>query len=1177
MVLRTFLFLKRNIFVLLLILISILISIANLDKGTWLTGWDTLHHEFNFQLNLGRDIFNGVWRNYQGLGAVAGHSHTSDIPRQLLLLALSYVFPLNFLRYFYIFLTLILGPLGVYFFLKYGIFNFHKSDNTSNIIKEYASFFGGLFYILNLGTLQQFYVPFEMFNAAYAFIPYLYLYSLLFLKHGGRKNYILLIFTMICALPMSYAATLSYLTYLFLGLFIVSYYLLNFNHSKNIMFKRLILVFFSILVVNSYWFLPNIYFVINYGSSVSNAKINYLFSEEAFLNNKKYGSIFDLALLRNFLFGWKFMSPDKSIQDLMYVWNSYLQNYKSFYVGYLFFIFSLFGVFISVLKKNKEAKSLILPLLLGSFFLLNSNPPLGFLFDYLRNNISFFKEALRFPFTKVSPTQIFLYATFVGYFLYYFYSLLNKRLFHIIATLVLSVSLIFYMFPMFKGYLISPSLRLSIPQYYFDMFEWFKTQDSTGRVALFPINSHAGWIYYDWGYQGSGFLQFGIQQPILDRDFDRWNLSNEQYYREMSFAVYSKNIDLLDSIIEKYNIKYLVLDRSVIDPTQGPNALFLDELEHLLSNSKLISGSKDFGTTLKPLISVYFVDNQKTKDYLQLLNTGDLKFLTNAPYNTVTTRDEYYLQYKDYLSLNSSSNFSFESPRELINSNLLRLKIPSDKLLSFYNKEYMLPVSVYYRVIGTNLEVMLLPSFFEVSAVFNTPTYIFSDVIINDSTKFILSFGKNTVPIEILTNSNEFVFGNTLVLDKTSSNFISLYKIPTSNLVDMDLRNITVTNYCSTSKNLSSYSLDKFDNGFNLSGDGFTPCLYYPVSSELLGRSFLYFSISGSNSYCFGTKTSCNYYYPGVELENSFDMAYLRFFVNSTSLDNSASFTSIRYINVNPVNSVPLNLYNIYSKPYDKDFTLLPFFQKTSNIDITESLTECSTSIKTNKLSSYFDMDGKKIFKLESLEGNGCLDLKLGSINSGRSFVIGVNSRNLSGLPIRICVKDLKLNKCVLESTFNATNDFSMEYFLVPPYYAQEGYSLLLYNYSIGSYPAINEISSLDWFYFPYDFLKQLSVDSINTYSSSDSVLYLDTAFDKGWLAICGRELCNAEHVVFNNWANAWVFKGKVPEDITIVFWPQYLQYFGYLLLLVPIYIVFKLPSSKKHIVKHETHGPHTH
>lgn len=101
-------------------LIALFISYKNYTPGTFLLGWDSLHPEFDFKLNLAR-VFSGVWREDQGIGALASHSHMADVSRIVLLWIESFFLPQNMLRYSYIFLCLILGPLGFYFFFDYAL------------------------------------------------------------------------------------------------------------------------------------------------------------------------------------------------------------------------------------------------------------------------------------------------------------------------------------------------------------------------------------------------------------------------------------------------------------------------------------------------------------------------------------------------------------------------------------------------------------------------------------------------------------------------------------------------------------------------------------------------------------------------------------------------------------------------------------------------------------------------------------------------------------------------------------------------------------------------------------------------------------------------------------------------------------------------------------------------
>ncbi|MGB9637555.1 MAG: hypothetical protein ACPLY7_02030, partial [Microgenomates group bacterium] len=132
--------LKRiNLWPVLLAVITGFLCFLNYTPGTWLSGWDTLHPEFNFPLNFQRIL--SVWHEEQGLGTFPGHAQAAELPRLIVLWLASLVLPVSFLRYFYFFACLILGPLGIYFFLKKVIFTKEKE-----IKKSILSFLGGLFY-----------------------------------------------------------------------------------------------------------------------------------------------------------------------------------------------------------------------------------------------------------------------------------------------------------------------------------------------------------------------------------------------------------------------------------------------------------------------------------------------------------------------------------------------------------------------------------------------------------------------------------------------------------------------------------------------------------------------------------------------------------------------------------------------------------------------------------------------------------------------------------------------------------------------------------------------------------------------------------------------------------------------------------------------------------------------
>lgn len=623
---------KKNIYPLLLVGIIGVIIPLNFKVNTFLSGWDTLHPEFNFSLNLER-VLSGVWRQEQGLGAIAGHSHMSELPRILLLKLASVVLPLYFLRYWFFFSMFILGPLGVYFFLKKTVF---KSNSQQ---EKTASFFGGLFYLLNLATIQYFYVPFEMFAALYGFLPWLFLFANLFLTERGKSSSKLIVFSLLTFLstPMAYAATLWYVYFISLIIYLITIFFL---HSYTFLaFKKLIVVIIATLVINSFWLLPNISFVINSSNNVSQAKINQDFSNQAFAHDAKYATLDNALLLKSFLFDWQQNINGQNVL-LLNRWHEHLQNKLTQVSGWIIAGLILAGLVISILWRDKTALAFT-PIFAFSFvFLIYSHPPLNQLFTFLRDNLPIFREGLRFPWTKFSIIVMFCYAFYLSYATFIIFSRIKSSKIIFTTIFVTLVSLfVIWMFPVFSGQLISQTMKVNIPNEYFQTFSWFDKQPKSERIAVFPVASFRAWEHHRWGFEGAGFIWFGLPQSILVRDFDRWSHYNENYYWEVSYAVYSKNLDLLENVLEKYQIQWLLVDENIINPS-SPKALYTDELKLILKNSNKIGLAQQFGKIKiykvkldTPVNNFFFLaENLPTVEPTYKWNNYDKAFEDNGHY-----------------------------------------------------------------------------------------------------------------------------------------------------------------------------------------------------------------------------------------------------------------------------------------------------------------------------------------------------------------------------------------------------------------------------------------------------------------------------------------------------------------------------------------------------------------
>jgi hypothetical protein len=541
-------FLQNNIFPILIIIICGILAWKNYVPNTILSGWDTLHPEFNFWLYFKR-AFNGVWMENQGLGAVASQAHPAEIPRLLILALLDLILPLNLVRYSFFFLSLTTGALGVYFFSKYILsIRWHKYIGIS-------SFLASLFYIFNLTTVQQFYVPLEMFAVHYALIPWLFLFGLRYTREKSKKTLLSFSILTLFASSMAHTATLFYVYLVSLGLFLV------FQSFK----KSIFLVILTILI-NSFWILPNLYFIKNHSSEVSNSKIHLNFTDEAFMQSQSFGDLNNLSLSKNFLFNWReFSFKENKFVDLLDEWKIHMDKPYVKEIGYALFGIAVLGFFIAVFFKSKPTVALFLPFLLSVFFWINENPPFTNIFIYLRENFPLIKEGLRFPFTKFSIILVMILSIWFGFGSRLLINLFSKIKLGFLYVLIAVLAIFYFQLPQFKGYLISPSMKVVIPDNYSKVFKWLDKQDESARIAKLPLNTYWGWAYNDWGYQGAGFTWFGIKQPILEREFDRWSINNETFFNEASSAFYNNDKELFKKVLEKYQVRYLLLDESVMN------------------------------------------------------------------------------------------------------------------------------------------------------------------------------------------------------------------------------------------------------------------------------------------------------------------------------------------------------------------------------------------------------------------------------------------------------------------------------------------------------------------------------------------------------------------------------------------------------------------------------------
>ncbi|OGK64581.1 hypothetical protein A2313_04085 [Candidatus Roizmanbacteria bacterium RIFOXYB2_FULL_41_10] len=560
--------LKKQLPLLLLLFLVVMIAIANYVPGTWLTGWDNLHPEFDFALNAKR-AFNSVWQEYQGLGLLSGMAHAADFFRVLFLWLMSPIIPDQFSRYFYHFLMLLLGSLGVFFFTKNWLL--HKNNKHRSLL----ALLSASFYLLNFGTVQYFFTPFEPFSTFWGFFPWEVYVLFQYLFHPSRRHLLILAVVNLLTSAQAYVQPLFVVYASVVGLMSLGYLRTGWS---VISLKKVIFAGLTILLINSYWLLPNVYFVLTKVEVTQNAMNNRMNTERFFQWSKSHGNLKDFVLLRNIPFDSSATSDQG--YDYMKSWREYFTFPLVELISAVFFVLGAIGLFV-----RSRFRTYFLPSFILIAVGLLSQTPVVDLANQAIRQLPLVSQILRNPFTKLVVPLVFLISIGIGLFLEKIFYWLKEHALPVREILFLLFGLvIFISLPSFAGNLFSDKVRQKIPQEYFALFDFFKTQEPNRRIMNLPQDSYWGWGSYRWGTLGSGFLWYGIEQPIMDRAFDVWSTELEGYYWELVYALRVRDRQLFDQVVNKYNVGYVIYDQDYL-PSDIINLLNLRKQQDLLKNS----------------------------------------------------------------------------------------------------------------------------------------------------------------------------------------------------------------------------------------------------------------------------------------------------------------------------------------------------------------------------------------------------------------------------------------------------------------------------------------------------------------------------------------------------------------------------------------------------------------
>lgn len=1123
---------KKNRYLFFLFAIVLLVCATNYTFGTWLTGWDNLHAEFNLPMNIYRSIF-AVWQEYQGMGLLGGMAHASDLPRQLFLLVFSFVLPASFLRYFFMFVMLFVGTLGTYKITK-DIF----LANQPSGIRDKGAFLAALFYLLNIGTVQYFFVPFEPYSAFWGFFPWEVFGAIRFLQNPTKRNLLFLALINILAIPQAYVQTI-FLVYticltILLGTFLFRY------RSKMALWicMKIVLVIFC---VNAFWILPNAYFTVTNVGTTQFAMMNKVNNDRAFAMNKGRGTLADFPLLRGFYYDFLSFNPTTNRYEfMMNEWKKHYDTVIPAIIGYAFFGIVLLGL----IKKSTYRPFLLGLFLLFGVALLSDTIVISLFNDFLRS-LPIVNQIFRNPFTKFIVPAIFVFSICFGLGMATLLQFAQKKNKYVpTAIVILSVLLLSWnAFPIFKGEFLSKGVRINIPQEYFDLFSYFKKQDKSARIMNLPQGSYWGWGSYSWGATGSGFLWYGIEQPILDRAFDVWSKPLEGYYWEMWYALKKKDQQLFNQIIDKYHVTYIIYDTNYTPSDSNPFKALYNQ-KSLLTNNKHVVLVKKMGSILvyktktvpAPKNNLLLAKNLGTVKGHEQFSNEDTAFAKLGPYieKKSATESGYLAPFGSLFTnrFQEENGFDISQNKDAIT---FSKSIPKGKYtLSYPNmnaSEPLVPVDILAKRDGDTLQFRFTVVSPTVSL---NGTPLKSEPITEEvsvdlqgqpaDASFIL--GVNSKDFLSLVPTKDFGYvGSTYFINAQGANTLRIYAKKDAKSTILPPQKFTLQKECESRNNQKSILGYAIEDRLMLEAKNTSLCSVYQDSlpeikeNNLVKVSFSYTSTTDEfPDYCFATAESHGCMntkkhfasYGGfsntqrnfsdfIEMTSPLSNTSFQLILDATSIQDAGQIKQIAYRNIkitaySYVNSISgdIGLPQKFLAPNSaiidlpNDAVISVSMPKRSNsYDFPNLLNDNvykKTALTATELplgGEYYTQElsdqknkGVRVYASNTYSQLWLTPLK---VEANLGYVLGLRTRNVSGFPFTINAFTPSESNKYVYTQLPKGKDYTQTYYVLPPLYEfDKGLQILLMSSSFNRIPTVNDVTDISLYPIPYGFLTNI-------------------------------------------------------------------------------------------------------
>ncbi len=1185
-------FLERRFPEILLILLLLLICILSIQPGKYLLSNDNYSPELNPTLSVSRYLESPAWRGYRVLG-FASESEQADVFRSLFYVVFNLFLPSWLISQLFYFVSLVVGSICIATLLR-ALVKKSKLKRYSN----WGYLLGGITYFTTLWSMWLFYQNMAPYIVNFGFLPLLLLFVYRYSRQDNAKYLILILLSCILLTPTFVIATLFIIDFIFIFSFTI---FVNFTsrYGRRREMKNILITIVIFLLTQLFWILPFIHYTFTNSSDIINS----------YTNRSITSNVIDLesdsqTLINSARFYNRSLFEKDGERDLFVMSDLYL-TYDFYKVLGLFpAIFSIIALIFGLTKKNFKLLFWGVIGLVSLFLIKVHNPPFGEVFRWLQESVPLFKQVFRWPFSKLGQIYLicitvlstFGYIYLTRFFASFIEKKFLKRTFILVSFVSMCIMQLIYSEYMFRGDTFADRAMVDVPKRYFELNEYLKENDPTGRIYYAPPSNNNYFREYEWGFWGSQFISYILPNPVMDISSAVGSDVGEDAMLRISNVVRSEKKDEFLSLMNRYDVRYVLFDGS-IDMEGYAFELEEEKVKELFADLEVVWSKED--------LVLYKIPLTQEAKYSESLSEMDSKevFVKDIPrYPTLSPLD----MQLDNVRISDGEivgDFEYRGFSTYMYSNLLPESLNS------------LPS----RVIYSNGNIFVYPSY----------PYVKGDISVKpfkqyDGSYEYFSLGQRVV------RKDELKGGITVQEEFNAKN--SVYGFSERDFVSVDMNPLlflTKGSDCSGGNVIENTFVEpqEVSSGFNLRGSSDSPCVYtgIPIDTSRGGileirinweadmGNFPGFCIfSNTQNKCLNKEKFLSSQSPYGDVEYLLDTLLqpdervsLILYASNKSND-SISEVLFRSVNIKfaPLKT-PLQLVSSSDIWEPKDIFLddgniytvhIPIVLGNAGylyqgLDSQYLIWQPNRSDSQSEIFDVYANDGQyQIVQDDYINQTANLFIT----NPNSKYLVYWKGVNISNIPSSICLIYDKEEKCwfsdmllsdTTSSYLNVINVKNTER-LLNVIYSSNSHKLISQNvlkeFLLMQFPS--SWKNLEYIQETDSEFEQKEMKSVfNSFNSTyykiqredladtdNVIISIPQASSTGWVAIARNgfwlsTLGNDTRVSIKGWKQGWDISNVEFDSISVLYWPNLLSYLGYILILLTgTYLSIKFIQERK-------------